>query len=187
MFPFIILAAIGGLGYYLYEEKLKKDAGGNVPKTGTAAAAADIHAQITGSSPFTPPSANPGAFVPVANPTNAPEVTALNNQLAALQASPEGAAVANIAKQAAQLAANVAGNVNNTRTAVVTTHTDGLNIRSEPTTAGIIMGKAARNSVVNVTGGAIAGTGSIKGWVPCNQGLVKGFASLDFLTFQNQS
>lgn len=63
----------------------------------------------------------------------------------------------------------------------VATQRDPLNVRDRPSTDGKVVGKVARNTIVDVTGPVVQGKGSVKGWAPIRQGNIVGFASVDYL------
>jgi uncharacterized protein YgiM (DUF1202 family) len=63
----------------------------------------------------------------------------------------------------------------------VVTQTDPLNIRKEANSSSKIVGKAAKGSILDVTGASVNGPGSVKGWIPVAQANINGFASADFL------
>ena len=70
------------------------------------------------------------------------------------------------------------------RTAVVTTKTDPLNVRNAPSSSGAIVARAAKGSTVTVIGELIpGGPGSWAGWLPVTtKDGISGFAASEYLT-----
>lgn len=64
----------------------------------------------------------------------------------------------------------------------VSTQTDPLNVRDQPTTSSNVIGQLQKGSTVTITGGPESGPGSSSGWVHVQQGNLQGWASLDFLS-----
>lgn len=166
MWPLFVIPVVGAVGFFAFEKlHAMKLAKASAPAAGAGAKAASGTASVAQQATVSLQASTSGTAAATQAAANG-----LNN-------SPEFQAAQNILQQAL-------GGLSGNQTGMVTTQTDPLKVRDQPTTSSNVLGTVAKGSIVQITGGVVGGAGSTSGWYPVQQGNLTGFASADFITIQ---